>query len=78
MIRRIQHGRTLFLSMLLSMLLAATMVLGQNQPLPKPQTASAEGKEAPDFALPDQEGREVKLSSLRGHRVVLIFYRGYW
>lgn len=64
--------------LLLLALLVSTAAWAQNQPLPKPQTASAEGKEAPDFSLPDQEGREVKLSSLRGHRVVLIFYRGYW
>ncbi len=64
--------------LLLSMLLAAVPALGQNQPLPKPQTASAEGKTAPDFSLPDQEGRNIQLSSVRGHRVVLIFYRGYW
>jgi len=32
------------------------------------------GEEAPDFALPDQDGREVTLSSLRGQPVVLYFY----
>lgn len=75
MIRRKQHGRIL---LALCTLLAAALALGQNQPLPKPQIPSAEGKEAPDFSLPDQDGREVQLSSLRGRRVVLIFYRGYW
>ena len=29
---------------------------------------------APDFTLPDQDGKEVTLSSLRGRRVVLYFY----
>ena len=33
-----------------------------------------EGQEAPDFALADQDGNEVRLSSLRGKRVVLYFY----
>ena len=33
-----------------------------------------EGEEAPDFELPDQDGRNVRLSSLRGRRVVLYFY----
>jgi peroxiredoxin Q/BCP len=33
-----------------------------------------EGAEAPDFELPDQDGRPVRLSSLRGKRVVLYFY----
>ena len=32
------------------------------------------GTPAPDFALPDQDGNEVTLQSLRGKRVVLVFY----
>jgi thioredoxin-dependent peroxiredoxin len=32
------------------------------------------GEKAPDFELPDQDGRAVKLSDLRGHRVVVYFY----
>jgi peroxiredoxin Q/BCP len=32
------------------------------------------GDEAPDFTLPDQEGRPVTLSKLRGKNVVLYFY----
>jgi len=32
------------------------------------------GTEAPDFTLPDQDGTEVTLSSLRGAPVVLYFY----
>ena len=32
------------------------------------------GTPAPDFALPDQDGNEVTLESLRGKRVVLVFY----
>ncbi len=34
----------------------------------------AEGQEAPDFTLPDQDGNEVTLSALRGHPVVLYFF----
>ena len=34
----------------------------------------AEGERAPDFTLPDQDGEELTLSSLRGRRVVLYFY----
>jgi peroxiredoxin Q/BCP len=34
----------------------------------------SEGDKAPDFALPDQNGNEVKLSDLRGETVVLYFY----
>jgi cytochrome oxidase Cu insertion factor (SCO1/SenC/PrrC family) len=37
------------------------------------------GDVAPDFTLPDQDGRNHSLSAERGKRpVVLIFYRGYW
>lgn len=32
------------------------------------------GMTAPDFALPDAAGKEVKLSSFRGQKVVLYFY----
>jgi thioredoxin-dependent peroxiredoxin len=32
------------------------------------------GDEAPDFALPDQDGRMVKLSDYRGQRIVVYFY----
>jgi peroxiredoxin Q/BCP len=34
------------------------------------------GEEAPDFALPDQDGTVVRLSDLRGKNVVLVFYPG--
>jgi len=32
------------------------------------------GKKAPDFALPDQDGKKVKLSDFKGKRVVVFFY----
>jgi thioredoxin-dependent peroxiredoxin len=32
------------------------------------------GEQAPDFELPDQDGRAVKLSDFRGQRVVVYFY----
>jgi thioredoxin-dependent peroxiredoxin len=32
------------------------------------------GDEAPDFALPDQDGRQVKLADFRGQPVVVYFY----
>ena len=34
------------------------------------------GAPAPDFALPDEAGHMVRLSKLRGHSVVLVFYPG--
>jgi thioredoxin-dependent peroxiredoxin len=33
-----------------------------------------QGQQAPDFELPDQDGRTVKLSDFRGQRVVVYFY----
>lgn len=33
-----------------------------------------QGQQAPDFGLPDQDGRTVKLSDYRGERVVVYFY----
>ena len=32
------------------------------------------GAQAPDFTLPDQDGRKVSLADLRGQRTVLVFY----
>jgi peroxiredoxin Q/BCP len=32
------------------------------------------GKKAPSFALPDEEGRTVKLADFAGRRVVVFFY----
>jgi thioredoxin-dependent peroxiredoxin len=34
----------------------------------------AVGDEAPDFSLPDADGAEVRLSDLRGERVIVYFY----
>ena len=45
---------------------------------PKAQIMSATHQTAPDFTLKAAEGRDFTLSSLRGHNVVLYFYRGYW
>jgi peroxiredoxin len=33
-----------------------------------------QGHQAPDFELPDQDGRAVKLSDFRGQPVVVYFY----
>jgi peroxiredoxin len=38
----------------------------------------AVGQPAADFQLLDQNGQSVSLSAGRGHKVVLVFYRGYW
>jgi cytochrome oxidase Cu insertion factor (SCO1/SenC/PrrC family) len=49
-----------------------------SQVLPKPQITSAEGKPAPNFVLKDENGNTCRLASLRGQRVLMLFYRGYW
>jgi peroxiredoxin len=36
------------------------------------------GQRAPDFTLRNQNGVRVSLSSARGQKTVLVFYRGYW
>lgn len=36
------------------------------------------GEAAPDFRLFDQSDHLVRLAQARGHKVVLVFYRGYW
>jgi cytochrome oxidase Cu insertion factor (SCO1/SenC/PrrC family) len=46
--------------------------------VPPPQIASNAGQVAADFALTDQNGQSFHLADQRGHRVVLVFYRGYW
>ncbi|GGK86368.1 peroxiredoxin [Sphaerisporangium melleum] len=38
------------------------------------QTRLEPGDAAPDFTLPDSEGKEISLSSFRGKRVILYFY----
>jgi len=32
------------------------------------------GKKAPDFALPDQDGRTIRLSDFQGKRLLVFFY----
>jgi peroxiredoxin Q/BCP len=39
-----------------------------------PDVRLAPGDAAPDFTLPDADGNEVSLSSLRGQRVIIYFY----
>jgi thioredoxin-dependent peroxiredoxin len=38
------------------------------------QARPAQGDAAPEFTLPDADGREVSLSSYRGQRVIIYFY----
>ena len=56
------------------------MVTMGSKGLPVAQGAPAVGQQAPDFTLPDSQGRTVSLSNVlaQSNGVVLIFYRGYW
>lgn len=68
--------------------LAATFGILLVLPWPASQTLGKEiklpplrvkvGEKAPDFALPAAGGKSVRLSDLRGHNVLIDFYRGYW
>lgn len=61
-----------------------TMVMARQ--LPESAGAPKVGEKAPDFTLPDSNGKPVRLSNLLeqpgggnpGTWVLLIFYRGYW
>ena len=68
--------KTLLITLVL--LLLAAGLLAWKMVLPKPQSAFVSLQPAPDFTLNDQDGHPFTLSSLRGSRVVLVFYRGYW
>ena len=68
----------------LGFFLFMTMVMARQ--LPAAAGAPEVGEKAPDFTLPDSQGKPVRLSSLLaepsggapGTWVLLIFYRGYW
>jgi cytochrome oxidase Cu insertion factor (SCO1/SenC/PrrC family) len=62
----------------LSLLLLAAALVAWEMILPKPQSSFTSLQPAPAFTLNDQDGKPFTLSSLRGSRVVLVFYRGYW
>jgi cytochrome oxidase Cu insertion factor (SCO1/SenC/PrrC family) len=64
--------------MRLALLLLATAGWAQPPLSPTDLNRVVLGSVAPDFELPSAEGGKLKLSSLRGKNVVLVFYRGYW
>ena len=48
-------------------------------PAAKPRTALKVGDKAPDFALPNGDGKLVMLSEYTARMpVVIVFYRGHW
>jgi cytochrome oxidase Cu insertion factor (SCO1/SenC/PrrC family) len=73
----LSRARKIVLSIFVLFLLAVGF-LGWKMILPKPQSSFARLQAAPDFTLNDQDGQSFTLSSQRGSRIVLVFYRGYW
>jgi cytochrome oxidase Cu insertion factor (SCO1/SenC/PrrC family) len=67
---------------LATLALAGTLTAGAANPAAPHGKNSASppapGQPAPDLALLDQSGTTVRLSTARGKKVVLVFYRGYW
>jgi cytochrome oxidase Cu insertion factor (SCO1/SenC/PrrC family) len=61
-----------------AVLLLAAAAFAQVPLPPADLNRVAVGVVAPDFELPSAAGGSLKLSSLRGKNVVLVFYRGYW
>ena len=62
-----------------ALVLAALFLLGTfTSGLPSQRPAIAVGALAPDFEAQDADGNYFRLSDLRGSRVLLKFYRGYW
>jgi hypothetical protein len=41
-------------------------------------TGPSIGGAAPDFVLPDQTRKTVRLADFAGHPLLLVFYRGHW
>jgi cytochrome oxidase Cu insertion factor (SCO1/SenC/PrrC family) len=62
----------------LALLLLAAVGSAQTPLPPSDLNRVVAGTMAPDFELPSAEGGKLKLSSLRGKNVVLVFYRGHW
>ena len=73
-------------TLLAGALLLAPRAVGQ---LPESKNAPKVGQKAPEFTLPDAEGKARKLSELvatagsdtggkKPKGVLLVFYRGYW
>lgn len=59
-------------------IIATFAAFALDYPLAKPQVAANAGKPAPGFTLKDQDGNDFTLSSQRGRKVLIVFYRGHW
>jgi cytochrome oxidase Cu insertion factor (SCO1/SenC/PrrC family) len=69
-----------------ALLLSAGLSLRAQKNVPAAPDAPAVGAKAPEFALPDTQGKTVRLTDVLAGRkaakgepvLLLIFYRGYW
>jgi len=77
LLRRLGAGLALGVAFLPAALLV-WYVFDLSYQMPPESATTAALQEAPDFALPDPQGRPVRLSDLRGQPVLLVFYRGFW
>lgn len=75
--RKLLHGAGLLFS-LGSAAMLFLYVFGISNQIPKPTDQTIALKAAPEFSLPDANGETVSLSSYRGKKVILSFYRGFW
>ncbi len=64
-------------SLLLTLLFHAYVFFLSYQ-LPEPTTVAQAQDIAPDFSLPDHNGKTVKRSDFLGRKLVIVFYRGHW
>ncbi len=71
-------GTAVFVFSLLLALAFNLYVFSLSYMLPDPTALTLELEQAPDFTLADHTGGEVRLADLRGRKVVLVFYRGFW
>jgi len=76
-LRRLAAGAALGFAFLPAALLL-WYVYDYSYQMPAPTVATLAIDEALDFELPDQDGQPVRLSELRGHPVLLVFFRGFW
>lgn len=70
--------KKIFIGVGVLVLILVAAVLAALYVYPKARIANATHQPAPDFTLTDGNGGNFTLSSQRGHKVVLYFYRGYW